>query len=659
MKKIELDTFLKFNHLGNLQASPKETKFAFIVSKANYEDNLYEHTLYLGDNNKINKLRKLKKNNQYVFLDETRILINLQKNKAEEKNLKENHKQSYYLYNLDTKQLDLAFELPFVGSLVKRINDHVILLSANLSKEDHILYEGTKEQRETYIKELKEAKLYEDINELPYYFNGQDFIANKNNQMFLYDVDSKTIKRIFGKEFNYEEYTLSKDNQTIYYSGKEQEELKTFTSKVYAYNIENDEHRVIYDRKDYNIEKIIEIDNQVIIAAKDMVDYGINQNPDFFMIKNHELELLTKYGLSIGNSIGTDCRFLNSDKSFVKANKFYFITTIDDHNEIKSLDLNGTVKTEYETTGSIDGFIKFNDKAIMIAMEKQKLQEVYEYSFSPKKIKQLTRLNSRAISKSYVAKPQTIVVKKADHIVKGKVLLPEDYNPNKKYPAILDIHGGPKGVYGNIYYHEMQYWVNEGYVVFFANPRGSDGKGDRFADIRGKYGTIDYQDLMDFTDKVLNTYLAIDEERVYVTGGSYGGFMTNWIVGQTNRFRAAVTQRSISNWMSFYGTSDIGYIFASDQTDGHPLEDMDKLFNQSPIKYAMNIETPLLFIHADKDYRCPIEQAQQLYAILKVNNIETKMIWVKDENHELSRSGKPQARVKRLKEIMNWFENHK
>ena len=658
MEKIKLDDFLKFKHLGNLQVSPDETKYGFIVSQANNEDNYYEHYLYLGQNKHINKLRKLRKNNQFIFLNNDKILINLQKNKEEENSLDEEFKQSYYLYNLKEKKLDLAFELPIVGNLEKRINNHKILLSTNLAEKDHILYQGDKKAREKYIKEKKKTKVYEDINELPYYSNGQDFTANKLKQLFIYDIKTNTLKRIFAKDFNCETYYLSEDNNIIYYTGKTQEEVKTFTSMIYAYNIELDEHEIIYYKTDYNIEKLLEIDNQLIAIAKDMVDYGLNQNPDFFIVKNHELKLLKKYGLSIGNSIGTDCRFLDSNKTFTRNNKFYFITTEDDHSCIKSINLNGELKIEYQTTGSIDGFIKLKYHAIMIGMEKQKLQEVYSYDFSKKSIKQITKFNESVLKNKYIARPETVVFEKDTHKVKGKVLFPKDYQSNSKYPAILDIHGGPKGVYGNIYYHEMQYWTNEGYFVFFANPRGSDGKGDDFADIRGRYGTIDFKDLMDFTEKVLNSYKAIDKDNLYVTGGSYGGFMTNWIVGQTDRFKAAVTQRSISNWVSFYGTSDIGYYFGKDQTAGHPIKDMEKLFDQSPIKYAMDIKTPLLFIHADKDYRCPIEQAQQLYAILKINQVDTKLIWIKDENHELSRGGKPQARVKRLKEITNWFNSH-
>ncbi|MFW5794388.1 MAG: alpha/beta hydrolase family protein [Bacillota bacterium] len=658
MDKIKLDEFLKFKHLGNLQASPDETKYGFIVSQANCEENQYEHYLYLGEKNKITKLRKLRKNHQFVFLNNDKILINFQKNKQEEKNIEEEYKQSYYTYDINNKSLDLAFNLPFVCNLEKRINNNTILLSASLTEKDHILYQGNKNDRKAYIEKKQKAKAYIDINELPYYQNGQEFMANKLKQLFLYDVKKDSLKRIFAKDFNCETFSLSEDKKTIYYTGKTHEEIKTFTSMIYAYDIENDKHKILYYKTDYNIEKLVEIDNRLLVIAKDMLEFGINQNPDFFIVNNNELQLINKYGLSIGNSIGTDCRFLDSKKAFVRDNKFYFVTTIDDHSCIKSINLKGELNTEYQTTGSIDGFINFEDQAIMIGMERQKLQEIYSYDFSNNKIKQLTKINESVLKNKYVARPETVVIEKANHEVKGKVLFPKDYQPNHKYPAILDIHGGPKGVYGNIYYHEMQYWANEGYFVFYANPRGSDGKGDKYADIRGKYGTIDFMDLMDFTDTVLDMYQAIDKEKLYVTGGSYGGFMTNWIVGQTNRFKAAVTQRSISNWISFYGTSDIGYFFGKDQTAGHPIKNMDKLYDQSPIKFAMDIKTPLLFIHADKDYRCPIEQAQQLYAVLKINKVDTKLIWIKDENHELSRGGKPQARIKRLKEITYWFKNH-
>ena len=197
-----------------------------------------------------------------------------------------------------------------------------------------------------------------------------------------------------------------------------------------------------------------------------------------------------------------------------------------------------------------------------------------------------------------------------------------------------------------------------GYFVFFCNPRGSEGKGNAFADIRGIYGTIDYEDIMKFTDIVLEKYTNIDKSRVGVTGGSYGGFMVNWIIGHTDRFKCAASQRSISNWIDDFGTTDIGYYFNPDELGGDVCSGFDKLWEQSPLKYANNAKTPTLFIHSEEDYRCYQTQAFQMFTALKYYGVESRICLFKGENHELSRSGKPKHRVRRLKEITDWFEKY-
>jgi dipeptidyl aminopeptidase/acylaminoacyl peptidase len=161
---------------------------------------------------------------------------------------------------------------------------------------------------------------------------------------------------------------------------------------------------------------------------------------------------------------------------------------------------------------------------------------------------------------------------------------------------------------------------------------------------------------MDFMDAVLAAYPQIDPKRVCETGGSYGGFMTNWIITHTDRFCCAASQRSISNWLSFYGTSDIGFYFAADQNDAGLYETPEKLWERSPLKYAKNAVTPTLFIHSDEDYRCPLEQGIQMYASLLDRGVEARMCLFHGENHELSRSGKPKHRLRRLQEITDWFE---
>ncbi len=658
MKNITLEKFLDYRFLGNLQASLDETRFAFLSAVAKREKNEYRHTLHLGDKKGLGKTLPLGKNNDYLFLDEKRILLNLQKTKKEEKALKEEFRQSYHLFDLDKGKTEKAFTLPFPAKLERTIDADTILFSTLMEATDHILYEGDKEKRETHVKEKKKLRAFEDIEEIPYYFDGMDFIANKHKQLFLYDISAEKVKRVLPKDFSVESFTLSKDKKTIYYTGKKKERIRSLTSRIFAYDTETGDHTVLYDKKDHSVMALAEVDRELLVVARDMAEHGINENPDFFLLKDGQLELLCEFGGAFGNTVGTDCRLLPSEKTFVKDGRYHFITTVDDHTEWKAIGLDGKMETILVMDGSIDGITPFGGEIRLIGMKGTRLQEVYAYDFRSTQLSMLTRKNTNVLQDHYVAKPQPLVLQREDHEVKGFVLLPKSYDPAKKYPAVLNIHGGPKTVYGSIFYHEMQYWANEGFFVFFANPKGSDGKGDAFADIRGKYGTIDYEDLMDFTDKVLAEYQAIDETRLFVTGGSYGGFMTNWIITHTDRFRAAVTQRSISNWLSFYGTSDIGIMFGTDQVQGHPLRDREKLYEQSPIKYALNVKTPLLFIHADKDHRCPIEQAQQFHAVLQAEGVETKLVWVKDESHGLSRGGKPEARIKRLQEITGWFKDH-
>ena len=287
-------------------------------------------------------------------------------------------------------------------------------------------------------------------------------------------------------------------------------------------------------------------------------------------------------------------------------------------------------------------------------MKKGSLQEIYRNG------ERQTSFNDRILEGKYVALPEKIDYENDGVDLDGWVLLPKDYDPSKTYPAILDIHGGPKTVYGEVFYHEMQVWANKGWFVMFCNPRGGDGRGDEFADIRGKYGTVDYSDIIKFVDVVLEKYPQIDPKRIGETGGSYGGFMSNWILGHTDRFAAIATQRSISNWVSMWGTSDIGQGFVDDQTGAKLMDgEAEKIWLNSPLPYIIeNAKTPTLIIHSDQDYRCPIEQGYQLLSVLKMRNVPSRMVIFHGETHELSRSGKPKGRVKRLTEITDWMEKY-
>ena len=225
--------------------------------------------------------------------------------------------------------------------------------------------------------------------------------------------------------------------------------------------------------------------------------------------------------------------------------------------------------------------------------------------------------------------------------------------------AILEIHGGPAGMYGHRFSAEFHLLSAAGYAVVYGNPRGSTGYGDDFSrDILADWGNHDYLDVMACLDAALALHPEIDPKRLGVAGGSYGGFLVNWVVGHSDRFAAAVTMRSVVNRMSAMGTSDMGYL-RTRQFDGRLWwEDIEPYLHQSPLMWASNIRTPLLIEHQEGDLRCPIDQGEQLYAALKVLGREVRFVRYPGEFHGMSRTGKPWHRVHRLITIQEWFDAH-
>lgn len=240
----------------------------------------------------------------------------------------------------------------------------------------------------------------------------------------------------------------------------------------------------------------------------------------------------------------------------------------------------------------------------------------------------------------------------------GWVLKPPDFDPTKKYPLILEIHGGPNTQYGYGFFHEMQMLAASGYVVLYTNPRGSSGYGHEFAvAVRGEWGVKDSLDIMAGVDALLQKGY-IDEQRMGVIGGSYGGFMTSWLIGHTDRFKAAVADRSVINRISFFGSSDIGWDFADDDMETTPWEDPERYMRLSPLHYVKQMHTPLLLIHSESDLRCNIEQAEQLFAALKYMGREVLFVRFEGQSHGLSRGGHPHSRLERLHHIKRWFDKY-
>ena len=243
--------------------------------------------------------------------------------------------------------------------------------------------------------------------------------------------------------------------------------------------------------------------------------------------------------------------------------------------------------------------------------------------------------------------------------VEGWALRPPAAPAGERLPTVLEIHGGPHGAYGCAFFHEFQLLAASGYGVVYLNPRGSQGYGQTFtAATRHDWGGKDYEDLMHGLQHAVSRFDWIDAERLGVAGGSYGGYMTNWIVGHTQRFTAAVTMRSISNAYSQWGTSDLAYHKGFWEFPGDPWESPDFYLERSPITYVREMRTPLLILHSENDLRCPIEQGEQLFVALKKLGVPTLFVRFPGESHDLSRNGQPKHRIERLKHILAWFDTY-
>jgi dipeptidyl aminopeptidase/acylaminoacyl peptidase len=242
--------------------------------------------------------------------------------------------------------------------------------------------------------------------------------------------------------------------------------------------------------------------------------------------------------------------------------------------------------------------------------------------------------------------------------LQGWIMKPPDFDASQKYPSILEIHGGPLAQYGNFFMHEFEFLAAHGYVVYFSNPRGGRGYGEAHAQaIWNDHGGADYDDVMAWANYVRQLPY-IDETRMGVTGGSYGGFMVNWIIGHTQMFKAAVTQRSISNRLSSYGSSDINWMREFSFDNEPPWENLANYWSQSPLQYIGNARTPTLVIHSENDFRCPIEQGEQIFVALKRLGVETEMVRFPDTSHGLSRNGRTDRRIIRLQHILRWFDKY-
>lgn len=278
---------------------------------------------------------------------------------------------------------------------------------------------------------------------------------------------------------------------------------------------------------------------------------------------------------------------------------------------------------------------------------------------SPYMVRRLSRVNEDLLSRVILSLPTEFETRSKDGTkIHGWIMKPVGIKEGVKYPIALEIHGGPHASYGATFFHEFQLLASRGYGVVFCNPRGSTGYGQEFQTaIRHDWGGVDYEDVMAAADYAASLPW-VDSQRMGVLGGSYGGYMTNWIVTHTDRFGAAVAQRSTCNRLSQFGASDAAFTNGEWEFQGDPWDNPKAYLDRSPLMYVRNVTTPIMLIHSEQDLRCPMEQAEEFFVALKKTGKPVVLVRFPDENHELSRSGGPKHRVERLEYIVSWFDRY-
>ncbi len=647
-RQIEIEDLSKITLISDPQISPKADKIAFIVSKMDLDEDDYINRIWIADlkSNEIYSLTngpkdtnsRWSKSGRYIAFTSRRTLK------------KEERGSELWVIRIDGGEPRLIIKMK---TPITRLNwlpnekEIVILASEGEFQED--------------------VKV---VDRLLYWYNGKGFIHTFRQHIYLVNIQTGEINQLTKGEFDVNYMSVSHDGSKIAYIAK-LDDSKPYITDLFIYDLKNGE-QIKLTASNMNIDSVSWSPNDKYLAFRGHnFRRGTISHRHIYAISldNGEIiDLTANIDRNTLNTLNSDVRGPGRENGPIWIGKhIYFILHSGgsvniyrmkfDSREIEAITRgNRSIEAFSGTENGNEHYIAFT------SMTEMEPPELYLWTSREGESK-LTNFNNAFLSKIELSRPVNFKFKASDGVeVEGWIMKP--INCKDKYPAVLYIHGGPKTAYGYSFIHEFHLITAKGYALIYMNPRGSDGYSEEFADIRGHYGERDYQDIMEGLNYVLKNFNFIDENKLAVIGGSYGGFMTNWIITHTNKFKAAISMRGISNWYSFYGVSDIGYWFTLDHIIGDlnekplTMKNIMKMIEKSPLTYAEKVETPLLIIHSIEDLRCYYEQALQFFTALKWLGKRAKLVLIPKENHDLSRTGKPKHRIERLKHIIQWLDEN-
>lgn len=659
-KKVTHDHFANYKYPGEMALSPGG-QLAYTVAEASVADNKYTTTLYLkkegGDVAVTAEDFK-----QFFWRGEKLIICGLLDKADKEQSDKGIPRSALHEYDPATGAMQKLLTVDRgVSKAVALPNDRWLLLCYD--NLPHLkLWQEAGGDAEAYLKAKAVEDNYMVVEEWPFNTNEAGFRSRCRTRLYLWQAGAL---RLLTPEYMDLEHLAAHKGAWAVFAACEYTQLKPTTQKLYKLDLASLAITPL-DEEEYIYIDLAAVDEDTLAAVRsDRAQYGEYQN-----------EYIDKIRLSGGiERVNGDCEWhlynsTSSDITYGTAcmrwqytpEAVWFIATVWDKPGIyRASFATGLIEpvTRLPEYNMLD-FLRGPEGFYCIAAKGLSGPEIWALDENGGSPAPLTHLNDWMDKEYAYSTPRQVrFANQNDGVeVTGYVMKPVDFEEGKRYPAMLYIHGGPNTAYSDAFYHEAQLMAAQGYGVIFCNPRGSIGRGAAFADLRRKYCTVDYNDIMQFVDFTLADCEWIDPERLGVAGGSYGGMMVNWVITHQTRFKVAVSDRCTANEVSDFFCSDIGLSFALDVHGGDLWQpDMaDKMNANSAIYYADKIVTPTLFVHGAEDYRCTKEQALQMYAALAYNGVPARVFIAKGETHGLCWSGGPAARVRRLQEITNWIQ---